>query len=441
MADQSLSKMPLKHKGAVEGLPKIGTYHVYDFSYPRPIGLSIDDAANRGLFLGDGPAAWEKSADYSRGFSNPGNLVWAMGARMLLGNSSQLFMGPDAWPTDGSLSAFFVATGPCIKGNTAMDQLIEHPEIPDLASKGNKAVDQLIEHPEIPGPASVHSPLPFIEVGLGVQVGENAGDRPNGGHDFECMDVLDEGSKRTLDFTEERIKKHGGFVGLRGKCSESVLRRAGYTVFETLGCPSLFINLNPGLGHTLQTKFDFLQLKAPTLNAGANHLKVAVAMPQDYDGIVVPFLAKILAFFPQSILISQNTNDDHLLSLACHHLGLEKPNRKSFIYYDALEWRRKLSQVDLVVSARIHGGMIAIAAETPTVVIPIDMRVLEMVEAMQVPHILPAGLPDDVRDFVVHASSKFDGLAFDKQRRAYATRYKELFNNVGLDANPELSYL
>jgi hypothetical protein len=334
---------------------------------------------------------------------------------MLLGNASELVMGKENWEKDYSLSAIFVAMGPNLKGSKAKTQLIETERMTTL--KGWTA-------------------LPYIQVGLGV--GEYAGDRPNGDRDFECMDAIDEQKKIVLDEVQKRITEYGGFVGLRGKCSESVLRRAGYTVFETLGCPSLFINTNPGLGHILQTRFDALRLKAPTLKANKNNLKVAVALPNDYDEIVVPFLAKILTFFPESILVSQGTNDDHLLSRACDDLRLKKPVRESFIYYDPLEWRRKLSQVDLVVSARIHGGMIAIAAETPTVVIPIDMRVFEMVEAMQVPHILPAQLPDSVGNFIVHATSKFDGSAFDKQRRAYAARYKELFNKVGLAVNPDI---
>lgn len=406
-----------KHNGTVQGLPRIGTFHVYDLEYPRPKGLSFMDAADRGLLVGDGSTAWE-SADYHRGYSNPGNNVWSLGARMLLGNASELVMGKEKMEKDYSLSAVFVAMGPNIKGSKAKTQLTETERITTLKNWRE---------------------VPYIQVGLGV--GEYAGDRPNGDRDFECMDALDEQKKIALDAVQKRITENGGFVGLRGKCSESLLRRAGYTVFETLGCPSLFINTSPGLGHILQTKFEALRLKAPTLNAENNHWKVAVAMPDNYDEIVVPFLAKVLLFFPNSILVSQNTNDDHLLSRACDDLGLKKPKRKSFMYYDPLEWRQKLSQVDLVVSARIHGGMIAIAAETPTVVIPIDMRVLEMVEAMKVAHILPAQVPDSVEDFIVHATSKFDGHAFDKQRRAYAARYKELFNNVGLDVNPDLSYL
>ena len=85
--------------------------------------------------------------------------------------------------------------------------------------------------------------------------------------------------------------------------------------------------------------------------------------------------------------------------------------------------------------------MLAIAAETPTVVIPLDMRVLEMVDAMKLPHTMPADLPDDVSDLVVNIGSKFDKAAFDEQRRAYAARYRQLFNNVGVTLNPELSRL
>ena len=47
-----------------------------------------------------------------------------------------------------------------------------------------------------------------------------------------------------LQALDRRFSSHGGFVGLRGKCSETLIHRAGFstTGFVAMGCPSLFIN-------------------------------------------------------------------------------------------------------------------------------------------------------------------------------------------------------
>merc|ERR1719277_2997245 len=122
-------------------------------------------------------------------------------------------------------------------------------------------------------------------------------------------------------------------------------------------------------------------------------------------------------------------------------MGVATPERENVMYYDVLEWREKMGKMDLTVSARIHGGMITIAAETPAILIPPDMRVQELTDAMLIPAVMPADLPEDLQQLVLTVSKKFNGQAFDDHRRAVAARYRELFNDIGLKLNPKYEEL
>jgi len=402
--------------GKSEKKPKIATSHVYDLDYERPKGLSFAKAVSMGLMVSGGlPSAWEtdtvpkvENVEYA----NPGNLVWSLGARMLLGDGHELSMKREQWEGDESLSAFYIATGP-----------IFNPEV-----SYNGYFTTLL--------SEVERPTILVGAGVGGDYGE-----------FQCATTMIPKELELLDVIHDRIKKYGGFVGLRGECAYSLVKKYGYTGFYKLGCPSLFINTHKNLGKKLEVKYN--SLVAAVKAKDAQKLRIAVAMPDRYTKKVVPFLTKILVEFPNSILVHQQTNGDSILEHACKQMNITKPSRPSYMFYDALDWRQFSASMDLVISARIHGSMIAIAAETPAMLIPVDMRVLELGEAMHIPHIMPNDLPEDDSNGVIEDLSgavsalkrQFNGKTFDNQRSAYAATYKELFSKVGLRLNPAIANL
>ena len=61
---------------------------------------------------------------------------------------------------------------------------------------------------------------------------------------------------------------------------------------------------------------------------------------------------------------------------------------KIFHFKEEVEsWFEFVSKLDFFVSTRIHGGMAGISNGVPMIMIPTDLRILELVDAMKLPHI------------------------------------------------------
>ena len=62
-------------------------------------------------------------------------------------------------------------------------------------------------------------------------------------------------------------------------------------------------------------------------------------------------------------------------------------------YYNVETWLHDANtKYDLCISSRIHGSMTFINSGIPTVAIPTDFRIMELLDSMKVPYILPAQL-------------------------------------------------
>jgi hypothetical protein len=93
-------------------------------------------------------------------------------------------------------------------------------------------------------------------------------------------------------------------------------------------------------------------------------------------------------------------------------------------------------------------------ANVPSVVVATDHRILELCNAMRVPHVLTlerwllpvannvqevGALPSfNIRDFVAHVASTFDGAAFDRNRAAVAAAYVRILQSLGVEPSPTL---
>ena len=51
------------------------------------------------------------------------------------------------------------------------------------------------------------------------------------------------------------------------------------------------------------------------------------------------------------------------------------------------DWFKFIRTIDFMVSTRIHGGMAALDNEIPTIIVPTDLRTLELENAMKLTHI------------------------------------------------------
>ena len=82
-----------------------------------------------------------------------------------------------------------------------------------------------------------------------------------------------------------------------------------------------------------------------------------------------PYLLKLVQLNNRSRVIVQTVDDFQTVK----KFGL--PFWRATYYVTMPAWREGLSAFDAVIGCRIHGGMIAVAAELPAVVITIDTRV------------------------------------------------------------------
>eukprot|EP00957_Ditylum_brightwellii_P001020 81224-Ditylum_brightwellii.AAC.1 len=103
-------------------------------------------------------------------------------------------------------------------------------------------------------------------------------------------------------------------------------------------------------------------------------------------------------------------------------------------------WFQFMHQLDFVVSTRIHGGMAGIVNGIPSIIIPTDLRILELINAMKLPYLSF----EDVmaKNFeslqAVMGATKKDFIDFEQNRLNRLREYKSMLESVGLKMDPLL---
>jgi len=95
---------------------------------------------------------------------------------------------------------------------------------------------------------------------------------------------------------------------------------------------------------------------------------------------------------------------------------------------------------------RIHGGMSGISAGVPTIVIPTDYRMQELVDAMRVPHVTLEQLESEDELHYSHDLAELLDKAhytdfgdFERNRRNKISRWKGILETVGVQMDPALT--
>lgn len=209
---------------------------------------------------------------------------------------------------------------------------------------------------------------------------------------------------------------------MRGDFTWTAAQRAGYRQGISLGCPSLLMNGDITLGEKLEAKY-----RALRNHIGDRSLKIAIniktSMPQYFN-----FFKSILDAYPNSLIYAQGAYDMQALQ------KYDVPFHRVRFFTNVPEWRKSIAKMDISFGARIHGNMIAIAAEVPSFVIAPDHRVLELVQRMKIPHTtsvdprLKRGL--DIAKIIWE--SGFNGDLFDENRCTSSKVYERVFRQYGM---------
>lgn len=233
-----------------------------------------------------------------------------------------------------------------------------------------------------------------------------------------------------------RASDRAPVVGTRGKFTKQVGRNHGIANARAMGCPSLFLSTEPHVSRILANK-----IRDPPHNP-----RLAITLPHALKPKLLHFILRLLMENPESIAILQDKRDVVALERAEKELGVVVPKHRITYFKSVEAWRDAICKLDAIVGPRIHGAMIGFLCPIPMLVIPLDLRVDELVHSMKVPHLrlyAPVFFGDvsqlSVKD--MFDAAKFDPVAFDENRYLQASRYEKYFQAMGLSPTPLIRML
>ena len=105
-------------------------------------------------------------------------------------------------------------------------------------------------------------------------------------------------------------------------------------------------------------------------------------------------------------------------------------------FNDVHPWFQYLRWFDLVVSTRIHGAMAPTSSGVPAVVLPTDFRILEMIDAHQLPHLQPDEIDESLTLEDIMELAHVDFHKFEDNRRTKLRMWQNIIESAGLEINP-----
>jgi polysaccharide pyruvyl transferase WcaK-like protein len=270
--------------------------------------------------------------------------------------------------------------------------------------------------------------LPCIIVGLGAQSEREA-----------LIPKLKQGTVRFL----ETISKKTLYLCVRGEFSKQVCEHYGVNNVKVMGCPSLFTNQNRSMAKTIRAKWD----------GEIQKLAIHAASIKAHVRTVERFLFSRLLVHPGSSYILQrpvelmkmtrgeHSQDDQaylekLNQFLCPDLSFSSfssvVRAYGYIPYSVDSWIFQLKSHSHSLGTRIHGAMMSLAAEIPTICVTHDTRTRELCSVMKVPTIDCSKLStvNSVSD--VFSAVEFEAEGFEENRSVIAASYLELLKSMSV---------
>lgn len=362
---------------------------------------------------------------------NSGNVVWEVASLRVLDPNTTV---PVHVPGKEKVDALFIATA----------NLLVNASVYRL---GMHSVQQMyIDHTR-------RLSVPTLVAGLGSQV-----DFPGGLVLGNVNSTLTRGSESDSipsDFMLDQkhlewlklVHASGGAAMVRGRFTEAVILRAAGPPPVAVGCPSLFLNHNTKLADVLRRKWDAVLQQRNTslrLAVGLPHVPHIPHVGADYpeSRVLLKFLADhIFKVFPNSFVVVQTKHDVDQTIRMLQQYGVFLGFDRVRYFYDIDSWVGYLKKhADMLFGFRIHGTMMGLAAEVPSVVISTDHRIRELAEIMAIP---TTSLQDskfnnaqkfDLFNFL--AALGFDSGAFHERRKHIAKEYVRVFDRMKIGLHP-----
>ena len=355
----------------------------------------------------------DESSDRIRSVnSNLGNHIWMFGATRMVNPATTLLVQSSS-NTDlnalGQPTAYILA-------------LANHLDV-RIDLKNEKALGRWTELVE-------DNNVPTIVLGIGIQID------PGRDHtDVKYFPYL----TKFLKAVEDHQSKPA--IGTRGKATTKVCENSGITHCVPLGCPSLTISRQDNLGQKMQEKWN----KAGQKLKMGKKLRLAIALPAHYRREILDFFWSLHRQH-DVVFIPQDQKDDKIVLEHYEKYASKNDVAPKFrVFNNTEEWLDYMEdEIEFVVSSRIHGSMGAISAGTPAVVIPTDTRIMELLDAMHIPHLKldqfakekPKNLIDCMK--LAH-NTNFDG--FEANRIKRLSEWKDILAEANIEMDPKLDQI
>eukprot|EP00591_Stephanopyxis_turris_P013918 CAMPEP_0195541510 /NCGR_PEP_ID=MMETSP0794_2-20130614/51125_1 /TAXON_ID=515487 /ORGANISM="Stephanopyxis turris, Strain CCMP 815" /LENGTH=615 /DNA_ID=CAMNT_0040675613 /DNA_START=101 /DNA_END=1948 /DNA_ORIENTATION=- len=404
---------------------------------------------------------------------NTGNFVWAYGATRMINPYTTSFIKAEEGAKDpGSAYALVIANANSLKLSTKnltsynrvnwmtmLVQKIDKPTI--LLGIGIQAKFEEFEEIKDPGSASAlviananslelstknsisHERVkwmttlvqkidkPTILLGIGIQAKFE---------EFEEIKSMKLHEHQALLFNEIGKRNQASkSASVRGDFTHVAATNAGVNNTISLGCPSLTISHTSNLGNVLKKKWNAIE---SLLTSNQTYLEIGITLPAfrlggpNYEKVVGSLLS--ICKPHDCYFIAQAAYDrEQLLKFTGNTIDKDK----ILWYRDGVEdWFKFVQSLDFLVSTRIHGGMAGIVNGVPTLIIPTDYRIMELVNAMKLPHISFEKATNTTFGSLsqMMTVAKKDFVAFEANRRNHLKEYKHMLGSVGLEMDPAL---
>jgi len=220
--------------------------------------------------------------------------------------------------------------------------------------------------------------------------------------------VFDENAKKFV----KAVTNKGSMLGLRGEITGSYLHKLGFTEgtdYQAIGCPSMY-SFGRQLNMRQNVKFTENGVLSPDTRLVYN---LSSKTPEQ----VVKFLIEQGNRFPEHYATNQAYDEMLLLHYGIEFNPSQPIDRDIFpwnvdhelirsdrykMFINAKPWFDFMKTMDLSIGCKLHGNVAAVISGCPAIFMPIDGRMIELINMHQFPHIAVADLkPNDTIESVM----------------------------------------
>lgn len=275
--------------------------------------------------------------------------------------------------------------------------------------------------------------LPIVAIGLGAQ-----------SDDYEQDVTPTPGTLRWAQVLAKNAISSQPNIYTRGAYTTSQLDKLGVPGSMVGGCPSYFINQEPGLGKKIWANWTKNPIPRAISVAGGHqawgktreieHQLISLMMDPVAPGqYVVQSMGDMIKISRGDFDSIEEGTLQNIRNHTVPHYSFDefKAWCRSYArsFYDVPSWMDTLRRHDLVIGSRYHGIALALQAERMGMTITIDSRTRELCENTSVPYIPAAELTKPITRSNLKKLVQFDPGAYDAHRAAAAGRYIQFLEN------------